>query len=86
VARNKPTLTKHDIMRAIKGMSFQLEALQRHVLMIDDVLDKYIRMNKDDKKLVKYLEKVRKEQQEKAEKDEQNSKRKQSGRSAKASK
>lgn len=73
-------------MRAIKGMSFQLEALQRHVLMIDDVLDKYIRMNKDDKKLVKYLEKIRKEQEEKAEKDEQDSKYKQSRRSAPASK
>tara|TARA_B100001250_G_scaffold160825_2_gene138165 strand:+ start:4580 stop:4837 length:258 start_codon:yes stop_codon:yes gene_type:complete len=84
--KNKKSLSKHDIMRAIKGMSFQLEALQRHVLMIDDVLDKYIRMNKDDKKLVKYLEKIRKEQEEKAEKDEQDSKYKQSRRSAPASK
>jgi len=69
-------VTKGDMVRAIKDLHFEIQGLQRYVMMIDNVVDKYIRMNKDEKKLKKYLEKVMKEASEHKQK-----KRKSSGRS-----
>ena len=91
---NKKTLTKHDLLRAIKGISMQIEVLQNHIMMIDNVLDKYIHMNKDEDKLQKYLIDLAKKEKEKAEEkllknksdEHKQEKRKQSGRSAKVSK
>ena len=74
-------VTKGDMVRAIKDLHFEIQGLQRYVMMIDNVVDKYIRMNKDEKKLQKYLEKVMKEASEHKQK-----KRKSSGRSTKVSK
>tara|TARA_B100000029_G_scaffold508792_1_gene596499 strand:- start:1592 stop:1849 length:258 start_codon:yes stop_codon:yes gene_type:complete len=81
---NKKTLTKHDLLRAIKGIAMELQMLQRHVMMIDNILDKYIHMNKDEEKLQKYLIDLSKKEKKKDE--HKQGKRKQSGRSAKASK
>ena len=74
-------VTKGDMVRAIKDLHFEIQGLKRYVMMIDNVVDKYIRMNKDEKKLQKYLEKVMKEASEHKQK-----KRKSSGRSTKPSK
>ena len=79
---NKKTLTKHDLLRAIKGVAVELQMLRKHVMMIDNVVDKYIHMNKDEKKFKKYMEKLVKEK----EKNEQDTEHKQSGRNAKTSK
>ena len=79
--RNKPVLSKHDIVRGIKELNMQLQMLHRHVMMIDNVVDKYIHMNKDEDKLKKYMEDLLEKQ-----KNEQNTEHKQSGRSAKTSK
>ena len=79
--KNKKSLTKHDILRAIKSMAMEIQMLQQHVMMIDNVVDMYIRMNKDEDKLKKYMEKLHKEKVE-----HKQSKRKQSRRSATASK
>ena len=78
---NKKTLTKHDLVRGIKELTMQLQMLHRHVMMMDNIIDKYIRMNKDEDKLKKYMEKLHKEKVE-----HKQSKRKQSRRSATASK
>ena len=74
-------VTKGDMVRAIKELHFEVQGLQRYVMMIDNVVDKYIHMNKDEKKLKKYLEKLAKEVNEHKQK-----KRKSSGRSTKPSK
>ena len=79
---NKKTLTKHDLVRGIKELTMQLQMVRKHVMMIDNVVDKYIHMNKDEKKFKKYMEKLVKEK----EKNEQDTEHKQSGRSAKTSK
>jgi predicted RNA-binding protein with EMAP domain len=79
--KNKKSLTKHDIIRAIKSMAMEIQMLQKHVMMIDNVVDMYIRMNKDEDKLKKYMEKLHKEKVE-----HKQSKRKQSRRDAKTSK
>lgn len=79
--RNKPVLSKHDLVRGIKELNMQLQMLHRHVMMIDNVVDKYIHMNKDEDKLKKYMEDLLEKQ-----KNEQNTEHKQSGRSAKTSK
>ena len=78
----KPTLSKHDLVRAIKELNMQLQILQRHVMMMDNVVDKYIRMNKDEDNLKNYMDKILKEETKNA----QNTEHKQSGRSAKTSK
>jgi nitrogen fixation/metabolism regulation signal transduction histidine kinase len=79
--QNKPTLSKHDLVRGIKELTMQIQMLHRHVMMMDNVIDKYIRMNGDEDKLKQYMEDVLKK-----EKNEQDTKHKQSRRSAKTSK
>ena len=74
--RNKPTLTKHDIVRSIKELENRINFVANHMRMLDDVLDKYIRMNKDQDKLTKFIEKEVKTNEHKQEK------RKQSGKSS----
>ena len=78
MAKNKPTLSKHDLVRGIKEITMQIQMLHRHVMMMDNVIDKYIRMNGHEDKLKKYMEKILK--------NEQDTKHKQSGRSSSASK
>lgn len=78
---NKPVLSKHDLVRGIKELTMQMQMLHRHVMMMDNVLDMYIRMNKDEDKLKKYMENVLEK-----EKNAQDTKHKQSGRSATTSK
>lgn len=79
--RNKPVLSKHDLVRGIKELTMQIQMLHRHVMMMDNVVDMYIRMNKDENKLKKYMENVLEK-----EKNAQDTEHKQSGRSAKTSK
>ena len=79
--RNKPTLSKHDLVRGIKELTMQLSMLHRHVMMMDNVVDKYIRMNGHEDKIKKYMEDILKK-----EKNAQDTEHKQSGRSAKTSK
>ena len=80
--RNKPVLSKHDIVRGIKEITMQIDMLYKHLTMIDNVLDNYIHMNNDVEKLQKYIEK----NIEKKKKNAQDTEHKQSGRSAKVSK
>ena len=78
MAKNKPTISKHDIIRAVKEMESRLNFIMNHVRMIDNIVDSYIRMNKHQDKLKKYIEKESK--------NAQDTEHKQSGRSAKTSK
>jgi nicotinamide riboside kinase len=73
---NKSTITKHDIVRSIKELENRINFVANHMRMLDDVLDKYIRMNKHQDKLTKFIEKEVKANEHKQEK------RKQSGRSS----
>ena len=79
--KSKKNLTKNDLLRGIKSIAMELQMLQRHVMLMDNVLDKYICMNKDENKLKKYMEKILKEQSEHKQPE-----RKQSRRDTKASK
>ena len=58
---NKKSLTKHDLLRAIKQLAMHLEFLQQQVGTIDKVVDALIRMNKDSNKLEKFIAKEIKE-------------------------
>ena len=80
--RNKPVLSKHDLVRGIKELTMQIQMLHRHVMMMDNVVDMYIRMNKDEDNLKNYMDKILKEETKNA----QDTEHKQSGRSAKTSK
>lgn len=58
-------VTKGDMVRAIKGIELHLMQLQQHIVMIDNILDKYIVMKKDKDKFVKFMENEHKQEQRK---------------------
>tara|TARA_R110002012_G_scaffold156011_1_gene316842 strand:+ start:179 stop:451 length:273 start_codon:yes stop_codon:yes gene_type:complete len=89
--KNKKTLSKHDLLRGIKSLAMEIQMLQRHVMLMDDVLDKYIQLNKDENKLKKFMEKLNKLEKSKLNKRKENnelqhSERKQSRRDSTISK
>ena len=58
-------VTKGDMVRAIKGIELHLMQLQQHIVMIDNILDKYIIMKKDKDKFKKFMEDEQKQEQRK---------------------
>ena len=58
-------VSKGDMVRAIKGIELHLMQLQQHIVMIDNVLDKYIVMKKDKDKFVEFMENEHKQKQRK---------------------
>tara|TARA_Y100000589_G_C27071363_1_gene595531 strand:- start:19 stop:246 length:228 start_codon:yes stop_codon:yes gene_type:complete len=58
-------VTKGDMVRAIKGIELHLMQLQQHIIMIDNILDKYIVMKKDKDKFVKFMKDEHKQEQRK---------------------
>jgi hypothetical protein len=58
-------VTKGDMVRAIKGIELHLMQLQQHIIMIDNILDKYIVMKKDKDKFVEFMENEHKQEQRK---------------------
>ena len=88
--KNKKTLSKHDLLRGIKSLAMEIKALEQHVMMMDNVIDKYIRMNKDENKLKQFMKELLKIEKNKLSKRKENnelqhSERKQSRRDAKTS-
>ena len=55
--KRKRSISKHDIIRALKDMLSDIQTLAQRVAMMESVLFSYIEMRKDDKKLMKYMEK-----------------------------
>lgn len=58
-------VSKGDMVRAIKGMELHLMQLQQHIVMIDNILDKYIIMKKDKDKFVEFMENEHKQKKRK---------------------
>jgi hypothetical protein len=58
-------VSKGDMVRAIKGIELHLMQLQQHIVMIDNILDKYIVMKKDKDKFVEFMENEHKQEQRK---------------------
>ena len=58
-------VTKGDMVRAIKGIELHLMQLQQHIVMIDNILDKYIIMKKDKDKFKKFMQDEHKQKQRK---------------------
>jgi hypothetical protein len=58
-------VSKGDMVRAIKGIELHLMQLQQHIVMIDNILDKYIVMKKDKDKFVEFMENEHKQKQRK---------------------
>tara|TARA_R110002020_G_scaffold210652_3_gene416795 strand:+ start:4085 stop:4282 length:198 start_codon:yes stop_codon:yes gene_type:complete len=59
--KRKNTVSKHDIIRALKGMIGDIQILTKKVASIEYILSRYLEMTKKDKKLIKYMEKIQKE-------------------------
>jgi len=69
-------VTKGDIVKELKNHEFALQNMYRHILLIDDVLAKYIDMKKDGEALSDFMKP--KEEEEKKNGEHKQSKRKRS--------
>jgi|ETNmetMinimDraft_30_1059905.scaffolds.fasta_scaffold184176_1 hypothetical protein len=58
---NRKSVTKSDIVRALKEHDNAMEMMYRHILLIDDVFAKYIDMKKDGDALAKFMNATPKE-------------------------
>jgi len=67
--KRKRSVSKHDIIRALKDMLSDIQTLAQRVAMMESVLFNYIEMRKDDKKLMKYMEKNVKRTKEETKED-----------------
>jgi|TARA_R100000656_G_scaffold95177_1_gene69053 hypothetical protein len=67
--KRKKTVSKHDIIRALKAILSDIQILAQRVTMMESVLFNYIEMRKDDKKLMKYMEKNVKRTKEETKED-----------------
>ena len=55
-------VTKGDMVKALKDHDIAMQNMYRHILLIDDVLAKYIAMNKDEDKLAKFMNPLKEEE------------------------
>ena len=67
--KRKKTVSKHDIIRALKAILSDIQILAQRVTMMESVLFNYNEMRKDDKKLMKYMEKNVKRTKEETKED-----------------
>ena len=67
--KRKKTVSKHDIIRALKAILSDIQILAQRVTMMESVLFNYIEMRKDDKQLMKYMEKNVKRTKEETKED-----------------
>ena len=76
-------VTKGDMVKALKEHDTVMQNMYRHLLLIDDVLAKYIAMNKDEDRLANFMNPPKEEEKNGEHKQP---KRKRSRRSTKTSK
>jgi|TARA_Y100000296_G_C5157518_1_gene249963 hypothetical protein len=58
-------ITKGDMVKALKDHDIAMQNMYRHILLIDDVLAKYIAMNKDEDKLAEFMHPPTEEEEKK---------------------
>ena len=67
--KRKRSISKHDIIRALKGIVGDMQILTQRIASMEFIFSHYIEMRKDDKKLMKYLEKNVKHTEEETKED-----------------
>lgn len=67
--KRKSTISKHDIVRALKNMLSDIQTIGQRLAMLERILFNYVEMKKDDKKLMKYIEKTLKKAEEQQKKE-----------------
>lgn len=67
--KRKSTISKHDIVRALKNMLSDIQTIGQRLAMMERILFNYVEMKKDDKKLMKYIEKTLKKAEEQQKKE-----------------
>ena len=67
--KGKKTVSKHDIIRALKGVIGDMQIIAQRMASMELVFAHYVEMRKDDKKLIKYLEKNVKRAEEETKED-----------------
>ena len=67
--KRKRSISKHDIIRALKGIVGDMQIITQRIASMEFIFSHYIEMRKDDKKLMKYLEKNVKHTEEETKED-----------------
>ena len=65
ILKKKNSISKNDIIRGLKNVIADINSIVQRVVVLETILTRYIEMNKDDKKIVAYMDKRNQEQQEK---------------------
>ena len=65
ILKKKNSISKNDIIRGLKNVIAVINSIVQRVVVLETILTRYIEMNKDDKKIVAYMDKRNQEQQEK---------------------
>ena len=76
--KKKSLISKHDIIRALKNIIGDINGIVQRVVVLETILTRYVEMNKDDEKLIAYMDKHTKKQQEKLKARKENGKTKDS--------
>ena len=55
MSEKRKAVTKGDIVNALKNHDIAMQNMYKHILLIDDVLANYIKMNDDETKLSNFM-------------------------------
>ena len=72
--KRKNSISKNDIVRALKNIIGDINGIVQRIVVLETILTRYVEMNKDDKKLIAYMDKHTKKQKEKLEAEKEDGK------------
>lgn len=76
--KRKNSISKNDIVRALKNIIGDINGIVQRIVVLETILTRYVEMNKDDEKLVAYMDKHTKKQKEKLKAEKEDGKTKDS--------
>jgi hypothetical protein len=76
--KRKNSISKNDIVRALKNIIGDINGIVQRIVVLETILTRYVEMNKDDKKLIAYMDKHTKKQKEKLKAEKEDGKTKDS--------
>ena len=63
--KRKNSISKNDIIRGLKNIIGDINGIVQRIVVLETILTRYVEMNKDDEKLIAYMDKHTKKQKQK---------------------
>ena len=76
--KRKNSISKNDIIRGLKNVIGDINGIVQRIVVLETILTRYIEIKKENKKILKYMDKKNKEQEEKIKARKENGKTKDS--------